>query len=119
MIVKVKNPFSLLRRPVSFRFDTFSYFKICELNGIELDEIEKLTEHHIFLSWLYGAYLSDCAYNYRKPKHDFAFITKLYRWYYVNEPEGIERLKSAMLQARIVGKDVTQWSAECEEKKKK
>lgn len=119
MIVKIRNPFSLLRRRVSFRFDTFAYFKICELNGIELDEMDKLTEQHIFLSWMYAAYLSDCAYNYRKPRHGFDYIAKIYRWYYVNDEKGIERLKTAMLQSKLVGKEVAEWADQAGDEKKK
>jgi len=117
MIAKLKNPFSLWRRSIEFRFDNYSWIQMCELSGVEFDEMEKLNETQLVMSWMYGAYLSGCSNAYRKPKYNFNYIARVYRWYYVNNPKALEVLKDAMLKSKLLGKTVAEWGQVNEKKK--
>ena len=117
MEVQIRNPFSLLGRKLLLRFDMFAWEKMCHLNGKEFHELGDLNEQQLMLSWLYAAYLSGCASKYTKPKHDFRYIVRVYRWYYVNDHKVIAQLIEMIEQSKLMGKTVAEWKSEGEKKK--
>jgi len=119
--VKIRNPFSLLRRKLLFRFDVWAWFKMAELNGREIHQLDDLNEQQLVLSWIYAAYLRACMERYDRPRYDFNYILKVYRYYYVHDARVIDELKAAIMQSRLMGKSVEEWytAAEPDDQKKK
>jgi len=117
MIVSVKNPFSLIGRKLTFRFDIWAWFKTCELSGIEIHEMDKLTADQKALAWLYAAYLSHCANTYKKPKHGYKFFDRYYRHLYVNDYKTLQLLTKTMVQTQFMGKSLEEHAADDEKKK--
>jgi hypothetical protein len=118
MIVKVRNPFSLLRRKLTFRFNNLAWINMCELNGREFWELGDMPEEHIALSWIYGAYLSACANEFKRPRYDFNYINRVYRWYYVNDYKVIAEWKQAIQKSKLMGRSIEEWEEVGSEKKK-
>ncbi len=102
MVVKLKYGF--WGRKVGFRFDNYAWIKMCDLMGVEFDQLDELTENELVLAWLYGAYYSYCAYNNRRRRLSFEKIAKMYRWYYIHKPHELERVKQAMLKGKVMGR---------------
>lgn len=120
MEIKIKNPYSFLRRKeIPFRFDMFSFLKMCELNGIEPDGLADLPENQIHITWLYAAYLSACAHSFRKPRYGYRYIEGVYLWYYRKDYKVLEDVLKLMLSTRIMGKAITEWGGSEDTEKKK
>jgi hypothetical protein len=117
MIVKVKNPLSIFRRKLVFRFDIWAWFKMCELSGIEIHEMDKLTADQKAMAWIYAAYLSHCANVYQKPKYGYRFFDKFYRHLYVNDYQTLQLLTKTMIQTQFMGKSLEQHAKDDEKKK--
>jgi hypothetical protein len=116
MTIKVKNPFSLFSRSIKLRFDIYAWVKMCEVSGVDLDGLEKLNEQQLILAWMYGAYLSACASEYRRPAYGAPYISRVYKWYYVNDNGTLDEIKAAMIKSRILGREVQDWAKEGEKK---
>ena len=117
MIIDIKNPFSLLRKKITLRFDVYAWIKMCEVAGVEFHELDKLNERQLFLTWMYGAYLSACAYGFKKPRYSAEYITRLYRWYYVNDVGTLDAIREVMERSKILDKEVKEWARQSEKKK--
>ncbi len=117
-MIEIRNPFSLFLKKIPLRFDTLAYFKMFELNGIDISEADTLPKEQLQVTWIYAAYLSACSHRYKKPRKSYEFFVKLYRWYYVNDIKALEYIISTMLSSRIMGKSMTEWSDAGDEKKK-
>ena len=103
MIVSLKYP-GLFGRNVNFRFDNYAWIKMCDLLGVEFDELEQIDEVELVLAWMYGAYYSDCAYRNVKRRYTFEQIAKMYRWYYIKNPQMLDYVKNAMRKGKVMGK---------------
>jgi hypothetical protein len=88
---------------------------MAELNGREIHQLDDLNEQQLVLSWIYAAYISGCAAHYQKPRYDFSYIVKVYRYYYVHDARVIDELKSAIMNSRLMGKSVEEWYVETTE----
>lgn len=117
MIVRIKNPFSFLRRKwITMRFDMIAWFKVCEINGIEFDQLGELHEQHLFVSLMFSGYWSHQAHVDGRQKHDFGYISKVYKWYYVNDYKALAKVSEAIEKSKIMGKTLEEWKGA--EKKK-
>lgn len=118
MIVKIKDPFTLFRRgELVFRFDVMAWFIACEKNGVDFDQIETIPDEVFLLSLLYGAYWSHQAHIDKRRKHNILYISKVYRWYYINNPGALQELQKAISESKIMGKSVAEWNQAGEKKK--
>lgn len=112
MIARIKNPYSLLRRGwIPMRFDMIAWFKVCEINGLEFDELTTLPEQHLFLSLMYAGYWSHQANVNEKQRYDFAYISKVYRWYYINDYDALHEVSKAIEKSKIMGKTLAEWKS--------
>ena len=116
MIVELRYPFGF-RPKVKFRFDNYSWLKVCEILGIEFHEMEKLKDVQLIPVWMYAAYLSERSYRYKKPLYGYTHIEKMYRWYYVNDIETLQEMQNAMMTTKILGKTMQEWGNAGEKKK--
>lgn len=107
MRIELKYP-GILPRKVGMRFDNYAWIKMCELMGVEFDELEQLEETELVLAWMYGAYYSDCSYRNKKRRFSFEQIARMYRYYFLNKPTELDRVKTAMLQGKVMGKPLEQ-----------
>lgn len=105
MIVELRYPYGL-RPKVGFRFDNFAWIKMCELMGVEFDQLDNLEENELILGWLYGAYYSFCAYKNKKRKLSFNQVAKMYRYLYIKKPHELDRVKQAILDGKVMGKPI-------------
>lgn len=117
MTIKLKNPFSLLGRKVSMRFDNYSWIKMCDLLGVDFDGMEKLQQAQLIPVWMYGAYLSDRAYKagtrrWMGRAKSYKYIERIYKWYYVNDVKTLEQLQVAMMETRVMGKPLKEHAGE-------
>ena len=55
MEVILKNPLSLFRRSIGFRFDNYAWIMMCEVNGIEFHQIAELQEDVLLVTHCFGA----------------------------------------------------------------
>lgn len=115
MIVELRYPF-WLRRKVGFRFDNYAWIRMCELTGVEFDQLDQLEENELVLAWLYGAYYSYCAFKNKKRKLSLEQIAKMYRYYYIKKPQELDKVKQAILDGKVMGKPIRDHAAK--EKKK-
>ena len=115
MIIKFKNPVDVLGRWVTLRFDTFSWFVMCEINQIEFHEMHKLPENKFILTLMYGAYVSACRFAGKRERYQ---ITDFYKIWQKLKVEDVEKIKTAIINSRVLGKSVSEWAADEGEKKK-
>lgn len=101
-------------RKVGFSFDMYAWFKLCEMNDIEIHQLHTLPEKKMMGDLIYAAYVSYCTKALKKPKLSQESLGDLLD----NMTKGqTEQLSQQILNAKVFGKSVKGW-ADGEKKKK-
>lgn len=114
MIVTVPNPVSWLRPTITLRFDTYSWFTMCEVNGIEFHQIGDLPESKLMITLMFGAYVSQCRATARLERYG---IKEFYNIWLKLRMQDVEKIKAAIIKSRVLGKSIEEWKGEGEKKK--
>jgi len=115
MVVTIRNPLSLFRRSLNFRFDNYAWIMMCEVNKIQLHEIGNLQEKVLMVTLIYGAYVSDCRYRAKKERYTLDNIYSVFKKLTVDE---VDQLKIAIANSRLLGKTMLEWADEAGDEKK-
>lgn len=89
---------------------------MCELLGVDFDQIDKLNQAQLVTAWMYAAYLSHQSYRRKKARYSFLYIERVYYHYYVYDHKTLQMLVDAMMKSKVMGRSVEKWAGA--EKKK-
>ena len=59
---------------VTFRFDMLAWLKCCEVNGVEIWQINELQQEELLHGVCYGAAVSSCMLEYKRPFFNYDLV---------------------------------------------
>ena len=110
-------------KKVGFNFDLFAWFKVCEMNKVEVHQIGKIPQEKMFADFIYCAYVSynsDIRLGWGGIKLIKPIVTpeKLGAWVDKMNKGQSEKLAAQILAAKLFGKSIGEYKDANIKKKK-
>jgi len=99
---------------VGFRFDMYAWFKVCEINNIELHQLGDIDQQKLFADIIYSGYVSYCTHNRKRAKYSIEQLADIVDRMTKRQSE---ELVDGFMKSKVFGKTVKE-HADGEAKKK-
>lgn len=101
-----------VKREIGFRFDMLSWWKVCDINNIEIDEMANI-EEAIGRDMAFASHFSYCIKHGEPIKYS---LEEGQRWALEMSSRDAKEFIKAMLNSKILGKTTEQWGKESKKK---